>query len=56
MFAFSVGAFAVVSDAAEDEAGFDFDLDVFGDNDVDATEESEGFNHGIFGEFGVTKV
>lgn len=50
--AFFGDVFAVVGEATKDEAGFEFDYDVVRDDDVDTAEESEGFDDGVFGEFG----
>lgn len=53
VFTFFVVPFSVVGRAAEDEAGFDFYLHVLGDFNIDATEQTKGFYHGVFGEFRV---
>ncbi len=56
MFAFCRDIFSFVVDAAKDEARFDFDLDVFWDGNVDTAEGAEGFDDGVFFEFGVSEI
>ena len=56
MFAFCRDVFSFVVDAAKDEARSDFDLDVFWDGDVDTAEGAEGFDDGVFFEFGVSEI
>ena len=48
VFAFVGGVFAVIGEAAENEAGFEFDFDIVWDDDVDTAKESEGFNDSVF--------
>ena len=56
MFAFCCDIFSFIVDAAKDEGGFDFDLDIFRDGDIDTAEGAEGFDDGVFFEFGVFKI
>ena len=56
VFAFFSSVFAVIGKTAENEAGFEFDFDVVGNNDVDTAEKSEGFNDGVFSELGLFEI
>ena len=56
VFAFAGGVFAVVGEAAENEAGFQFNFDIVWDDDVDTAKESEGLDDGVFSELGVFEV
>ena len=56
VFAFCRDVFSFVACAAENEAGFYFDLNVFGNSDFDTTKCAEGFDNGVFFEFGVSKI
>ena len=53
VFGFFGGVFAVVGEAAENEAGFQLDFGITWDDDVDTAEESEGFDNGVLIEFSV---
>lgn len=56
MFAFCCDVFSFIIDAAENETGSDFDLDVFRDGDIDTAKCAESFDDGVFFEFGVYEI
>jgi len=56
VFAFFGGVFAVVRETAKNEAGFEFDFNIVGNNDVDTAKKSEGFDDGVFSELGFFEI
>ena len=46
----------LVGNTTENEARAGFNNDIFGNSDVDAAEESEGFDDGVFGEFSMSEI
>ena len=56
MFTFCCNFFSFVVDATKNKTGFDIDLDVFGNGNVDTAECAKGFDDGVLFEFGIFKI